>query len=176
MPSFSDFWNRWKDAGDPTPYVLLDCAGFEGGAAALPRNVCSELECLFTGDLAVELADVGPYLGRLDSFDDSVRAIVEDLLRAHLAIVVVVDKQGEEDMTFPMVHRHFRKHNVVYGPSGEPLFFRYYDPRALMEVLPVLEQAQLEAFFGPAQLMVMFAVDGRTAVGFTHVAGALVEQ
>ena len=176
MPSFTELWDSWKDAGDPTPYVLVDCAGLQGGAAALPLSACSQIECLFTGDLADELANVGPYLGRVESFDDSVRATVDELLRAHQGIVVVLGRKVEGEMTFSMLHRHFRKYNVVYGPSGAPLFFRYYDPRALMEVLPVFQKTQVESFFGPAELMVMYGMQSRTVRSFSQIAGELVEH
>ena len=47
------------------PFLLIDCAGLPGGEGQILKDLFSEVECLFTGDLAVELADVGPYLGRL---------------------------------------------------------------------------------------------------------------
>ena len=170
MTSFSELWNGWKNAGDPTPFLLIDCAGFAAGAEALPREACSELECLFTGDLADELANVAPYLGRLQSFDDSVRNTVEELLRSHVAVVVVLDRYAAEEITFSMLHRHFRKHNVVYGPEGEPLFFRYYDPRVLPSVLEVMEPAQLSVFFGPVTRIFLNRLDDEL-VEFQSYAG-----
>ena len=86
MPTLSDMWSQLRQPGRGAPYVLIDCAGVEGGAARLPREVFTEFECLFTGDLAEELEDVAPYLGRLDSLDARSQEVVEDLLARHLGI------------------------------------------------------------------------------------------
>jgi hypothetical protein len=158
MASFGEIWMGLQQAGGAPPYLLVDCAGLEG-AAALPRETFSELDCLFTGDLATELADVAPYLGRIKDYDAEVAAVTEDLLKRHVGMLVVL-RGGDEQQapTFSQVHRHFRKFNVVYDPEGKPLFFRYYDPRVIVEVLSVLEPEQLDAFFGPIESLVL--VDG----------------
>lgn len=151
MTTFSNLWLGLKQNAQPAPYMLIDCAGIEGGEQRIPKQVFAELECLFTGDLADELADVGPYLGRLISLSDEVGAAVKDLLDWQVALLVFLQdaSQAEAEVTFGQLHRHFRKFNVVYGPSGTPMFFRYYDPRVLPNVLAVLEAKQLKAFFGP---------------------------
>jgi hypothetical protein len=158
MASFTDIWFDLQQAGKPTPYLLVDCAGIEGGEARLPKHIFSELECLFTGDLAIELADVGPYLGRLQSFEPEVASAVEDLLSRHVGILVVLEDSPPEQagITFSQLHRHFRKFNVVYGPDGKPLFFRYYDPRAVVDVLKALAAMQLEVFYGPVSTFILF--------------------
>jgi hypothetical protein len=157
MASFDEIWNGLQQAGSAPPYLLMDCAGMEAGAAALPRDSFSEVECLFTGELAHELADVAPYLGRIKAFDAEASAIAEDLLVRHVGMLVL-PRPDEQALSFSQLHRHFRKFNVVYDPEGKPLFFRYYDPRVIVEVLSVLEPAQLDAFFGPVDSLVL--VDG----------------
>jgi len=159
------WWQSARDGNVPLPYMLIDCAGFEGGVDDLPRAAFSELECLFTGDLSEELADVGGYLGRLASWGDGDQAIVIDLLTRQLGVLLTL---GESDAssakagrhasstTFSQLHRHLRKFNVVYGPEGQPLFFRYYDPRALPGVLRVLDGKQLDSFYGPIDSVVVF--------------------
>ena len=145
------------------PYMLIDCAGIDGGEQRIPAQIFSELQSLFTGDLAVELADVGPYLGQLNSWSDAVADVVQDLLDRHVGMLVLL-KDAEPDKAevgFTQLHRHFRKFNVVYDPSGKPLFFRYYDPRALVDVLAVLDAKQLEAFFGPVETLVLSDSDGQ---------------
>lgn len=157
MTSFADIWTGLQQGGRPPAYLLLDCAGIDGGETRIPREVFSELECLFTGDLAIELANVGPYLGRLASYDPHVQAAVESLLGEHVAMLVTLQltADGQADVTFSQLHRHLRKFNVVYDPAGKPLFFRYYDPRVLVDVLQVLGAAQLDAFFGPIETLVL---------------------
>ncbi len=156
MASFKDIWSNLQQAGKPTPYLLIDCAGIPGGEARIPTHIFSELECLFTGDLAVELADVGPYLGRLRSFDSDVASGVEDLLGRHVGTLVVLEDPAPDadELTFSQLHRHFRKFNVVYGPDNKPLFFRYYDPRVLPEVLRVTDATQRTQFFGAVEYLI----------------------
>ena len=156
MTSFADTWGGLQQAGKPTPYLLIDCAGIDGGESRIPHDAFSEIECLFTGDLAIELANVGPYLGRLKSYELQVKAAVEDMLNGQVAILVTLQDaaEGQAEITFSQLHRHFRKFNVVYDPSGKPLFFRYYDPRVLHDVLAVLNSKQLDAFFGPVNSLV----------------------
>ena len=151
MTTFANFWSGLKQTAQAAPYLLIDCAGIEGGEPRIPKSVFAELECLFTGDLADELADVGPYLGRLAELSDEVGAVVKDLLDRQVALLVILQDAArpEDELTFGQLHRHFRKFNVVYGPDGAPLFFRYYDPRVLPDVLGVLDEKQLKAFFGP---------------------------
>lgn len=164
MASFASVWSGLQQAGNPVPYMLIDCAGLDGGEARLPREAFSEIECLFTGDLAIELANVGPYLGRLRSYAPAVQAVAQDLLDKHVGLLVVLQDGGDEhpEVTFSQLHRHFRKFNVVYDPAGKPLFFRYCDPRVLLDVLAVLTAEQLDAFFGPAVSLVLVGDDGES--------------
>ena len=162
MSAFTELWSQLKQPGQPAPYMLIDCAGVEGGAERLPRDIFDEFECLFTGDLAEELEDVAPYLGCLASLGPETQAVVEDLLARHLGILVTLlpPAGSDEPPSFSQVHRHFRKFNVVYGPEGKPLFFRYYDPRVIVDVLKVLDEQQLKAFFGPVDRMLLTQSDG----------------
>ena len=152
MDSLDELWAQLQADDAPLlPFVLLDAAGFERGHAQLPQTILSSLEGLFTGDLAEELADVAPYLGQLASLDAKAKDLLGDLLLRQLAILVQL---GDDAVSFSVLHRHFRKFNVVYGSEGNPLFFRYYDPRVLVDVLNALEPRQRDAFFGPvASLM-----------------------
>lgn len=156
--------------------MLIDCAGIDGGASRIALHAFSEFECLFTGDLAVELANVGPYLGRLRSYAADVQAVALDMLEKHVAMLVVphaADAGGAPVATFSRLHRHFRKFNVVYDPDSKPLFFRYYDPRVLANVLAVLGSEQLEGFFGPVDLFIL-TDPGQQIVRCQRQSGALV--
>ena len=170
MAKFSDIWTQLEQAGGPLPFLLIDCAGLPGGEAQIPKELFSELECLFTGDLADELADVGPYLGRLQSFDPAIASVVEDLLESHVGTMVVVGDPppAAGTLTFSQMHRHFRKFNLVYGPGAEPLFFRYYDPRVVLDVLKVFEPRQIENFFGPVSRFVISGPDKKAVTCFVR--------
>lgn len=174
MASFAATWNSAREAGYPPPFLLLDAAGLEQGAAAIPRESFAEVECLFTGELAEELADVAPYLCRAGSWEGPVEATVQDLLERQLGVLAVLPPAAES-LSFPQVHRHFRKLNVVHGSEGEPMFFRYYDPRVLPDVLQVLEPQQLAGLFGPVEALLLMPEPGRLVRCFRR-GGALVMQ
>jgi len=172
---FSEMWEALRQSGKPPPYVLIDCAGIEGGEQSLPKPIFDELECLFTGDLAEELADVGPYLGRLANYSPETMQAVHALLLAQVGILVVPaakENPLEAPEPFAVLHRHFRKFNVVYEKNGKPLFFRYYDSRIFNMVLSVLTASQLSAFFGTVDHFLVIDDTGRLA-RFKVNAGAL---
>ena len=150
MAKFSYIWEQLEQAGGPLPFLLIDSAGLPGGEEQIPNDLLSDVECLFTGDLAEELADVGPYLGRLASLDGTTRDRVSNLMESSVAILVRLPPATPElpAISFSHIHRHFRKFNMVYGPLGTPLFFRYYDPRVMVSVLSVLGANQLVEFYG----------------------------
>ena len=152
MDSIHPIWAQLQTEAAAPPFLLLDAAGFERGHAQLPRSIFTTLECLFAGDLADELVDVAPYLGQLASLSAEVKDEVGDLLMRQLAMLVL---PSSASIDFASLHRHLRKFNVVYGPAGNPLFFRYYDARVLIDVLNVLEPRQRDDFFGPIGSLVM---------------------
>lgn len=124
----------------------------EGGRASLPDELFSELECLFTGDLGDEVQDVGPYLVRFRSWGEAAGSYMQKAMEQDIGSLVLLAHSGSDaELAFSDVHRHFRKFNIVYGPDARPLFFRYFDPRVLDSVLPILTSEQLQAFFGPVQ-------------------------
>jgi len=178
MNNFAVWWTQLQAGNQPLPYLLIDCAGLEGGLAALPKGLFSELECLFTGELAQELADVGGYLGRLKALDDATRRQLQTWFEQGVALMLLLPEQragqGEEP-NFSALHRHLRKFNVIYSPQGKPLFWRYYDPRTLPEVLETLEGAQLRAFLGPFQALALGGPAGRVRC-FALAGEALTES
>lgn len=101
-----------------------------------------ELRCLFAGDLPPVLASAAPYLVELDP--DSVFV---DVLREHWGDAWGVLFRARADIE--ALRRHFRKLNVVRGPDGQRLFFRYYDPRVLRVYLPTCTADELRQVFGP---------------------------
>lgn len=134
-------------------WALIDASGLERGRAGIDAESFEELECLFTGDLAVELADVAPYLVQVDVHRDDVAGALQALMDSECLVLLV--GPGGRTLSFAELHRHLRKFNVVYAPDGQALFFRYFDARALPGVLEVLDPNQLAAFFGPVSRIIV---------------------
>lgn len=165
MITFKEMWSELQRPGIPMPFLLLDCAGIDGGAAQIPRYIFSEVQCLFVGNLATEMADVAPYLGQLKSLDSDVSRTVENLLSKHVCILVIPNEKPVHgfDMSFSQLYRHFRKLNMVKGPQGNQIYFRYYDPRVIVNVLTAMDEAQVSEFLGPIQSFTV-AASNRTVV------------
>jgi hypothetical protein len=161
MTTFSEVWSSLQQPGKPPPFLLIDCAGIEGGAAQIPRYIFSEIQCLFVGTLATDLADVAPYLGQLQSLNADVVRTVENLMKKNAGILVVPKEKplGGFDLSFSQLYRHFRKCNMVEGPDGEKLFFRYYDPRVLMKIIQVFDATQLDELFGPVSSFFVIGIE-----------------
>ena len=156
MATIQDIWSTLGN-DEHRPYVLLDVAGLERGYDQLPKAAFATIECLFTGDLGDELRDVAPYLARITSRDNAVRDALGALMAEKVATLVELTQPGE--VTFAQLHRHFRKHNLVYNIEGDPRFFRYHDPRLLIGTLAAFDAAQRANFFGPVSRFTLHTDD-----------------
>ncbi|MEA3643452.1 MAG: DUF4123 domain-containing protein, partial [Lamprobacter sp.] len=99
--------------------------------------------CLLPGEMDAELAQVAPYLVDLDDELTAVDWLLSEGWGQHWGIFLITQA------SFRTVRQHARAQLRVYGPDGEPLFFRYYDPRVLRVFLPTCQAHELVDFFGP---------------------------
>lgn len=123
-------------------YVILD------GAAVpdLPLKIY-EMQphsvCLYRGELEPDIAEVAPYLVELfpdTTFTDWL--LSEGLGGKNRGIF------ARSPFSLTEVRKHFRKFLTVYDEAGNPLLFRYYDPRVLVKFLPTCDKENLDALFG----------------------------
>jgi hypothetical protein len=122
-------------------------------------------ESLMGDYLEPDLAEVAPYaveLARGSAFTDW---LLSNMWGRHWGILA----RGPED--FATVARRFRGLFIVRGPEQEPLYFRFYDPRALRMVAPVCTPEQIAGIFGgtreiwlegtqPGTVSILTAADG----------------
>ena len=99
-------------------------------------------ECLFSGALDPEVEAVAPQLVALteneDDFDWAFDSYIENN-----ALVFIVSSFDLVD-----VRRHMRKLALAEMPDGAVVFFRYYDPRTLLQILPMATDEQASKFYG----------------------------
>lgn len=129
-----------------------------------------EYECLRRGQLKPDLAEVAPYLVRLEKGSTFTAWVLEEGWGKHWGIFAVAVSTPIE------MRRHFRTLTMVYDPEGRLLLFRFYDPRVLRKFLPTCNAAELQAMFGPVTCFWAEAEDPGTALRFQLSAGKLVEQ
>ena len=129
---------------DERVYMVFDGASCPGLVPALYEQHNPRFECLYRGELTPDMAQVAPYIAQLEP-DTPFATWALSGWGAHWGILAVAA------LPFNQMRLHFRKLNVVNGPDGNPLLFRYYDPRALRVVAPTCNVAQLRELFGPVR-------------------------
>lgn len=129
---------------DGDAYAVLDGCS----AADLPqrlRAADAEFWCLLSDGLDPVLTDCAPYLVRLRP---DAAAVIE-LLRAdwgrHSGIALCAPK-GSEGWS---LREHLRGSLRIPGPGGRTQLFRFYDPRVLRALLPVMAPERRSAFLAP---------------------------
>lgn len=147
-------------------YAVLDGASVED---LLPKlyDLRPEFVCLYPGELEPDMAEVAPYLVRLDPGSAFADWVVREGWGRHWGVFAASDAGMRE------VRHHFRTFTTVHGPDGKPLLFRYYDPRVLRLFLPTCTAEELRVFFGPVGRYLLEGEDPQTLLSFELDGGAL---
>jgi hypothetical protein len=147
-------------------YAVLDGASVE---ELLPKlyDLEPEFECLYRGELEPDMAEVAPYLVRLEPETEFAGWVVGEGWGRHWGVFVVTEADLRE------AHKHFRSFMTVYDPAGKPMLFRYYDPRVLRVYLPTCNAEELRTVFGPVSCYLLEGEDPNTLIRFRLDGGAL---
>lgn len=145
-------------------FALVDAARDPGIYDALLAPGV-EVRCLYTEALPEPLARAAPYIVDLDRSEHFTERFRQAWGRSW---GVLVRSSADLDT----LRRHFKSLNVVRGPDGQRLLFRYYDPRVLRVYLPTCTRDELAQVFGPVRALVTEGED-RGALGFTFDGQAL---
>jgi hypothetical protein len=132
--------------GDPGTdvFAVLDGASVPGLVQKL-YALKPEYECLYRGELAPDMAEVAPYLVRLDERSEMTEWILGEGWGKHWGIFAL----AQADLH--AMRQHFRRFLVVHDEAGKPMYFRFYDPRVLRQYLPTCNGQELTALFGPVE-------------------------
>lgn len=149
-------------------YMIVDAARDPGlYPGLLAREEEADMRSLYQGDTASELAEVAPYLVRLARGSAVADWLVGEGWGRGWGILVQAD--GDIDA----VRRHFRKFTIVNGEGGAAYLFRFYDPAVLGGFLPISDEAQRAALFGPGIRFMMEDAGADALVLFESVNGDL---
>lgn len=122
-------------------YVVLD-----GASVADLRMKLYEMPmpnfCLYRGELEPDMAEVAPYLIHLAPDVPFTNWLLKEGWGRHWGIFAHCVQNITE------MRKHFRRFLTVHDETGNPLLFRYYDPRVLQLFLPTCDQNQLGTMFG----------------------------
>jgi hypothetical protein len=127
-----------------------------------------EQRCLYRGELSADLATAAPYLVHLDPDGTFLRWLIETGWGDSWGIFVVAASAIDE------LRRHFRKFLMVHTEAGQPLYFRFYDPRVLRVYLPTCTPDELRTVFGPVARYSLETEDGQGVANFICSSGSLV--
>ncbi len=142
----------WSRTPDPV-FAVLDGAR---DPAVVPALRGLQRWCLFSGNLAPELAAAAPYLAALDRRSEETAALLARAWGKSWGILVA-SPAGPEAL-----RRHLRRFLRVLDPRGKTVYFRYYDPRVLRVYLPVCDVDELRVFFGPVSRFIVEDKDPST--------------
>lgn len=166
---FPDRASGWKETVPLTTYAVLDGASVRNLLDELYANDGRpEFVCLFRGDLEPDIAEVAPYLVRLEAGSAFTDWLLANCWGNHFGIFV------RSTAGIELLRRHFRKFLRVKSPEGKVLYFRYYDPRVLKVYLPTCVGAETETLFGPIQCYVAEDENTSQALVFTVKEGRVV--
>lgn len=99
-------------------------------------------ECLYRGELSDEMIHVAPYLVNLLPENEFTDWMLEGCWGRHWGIF------AQSPVSMTGMQKHFRVLLTVYDEDGQPLLFRYYDPRVLPPYLLTCNQEELDIIFG----------------------------
>jgi Domain of unknown function (DUF4123) len=126
---------------DTRLYGVVDAAQ-DVELALTARLMGHRIHTLFSGDLALSLAHVGPCLVELRDPCAYVGKWTESIgMSAGILLETSADLQT--------LGKHLRTIFVVTDEEAQEYFFRFYDPRVLRAFLPTCTANELREFFGP---------------------------
>lgn len=143
-------------------YAVLDGCMVKQLPTRLHQSGC-EYSCLFSGRLDPALEAAAPYLVRLDPHAAFTHSVLREGWNDHWGIVLLAPVQTD----LYAVRHHLRRFLRVTGPGGQPMFFRFYDPRAFRVTVPGMRRADYREFIGP---LLGIYTEGRSADTLLHFA------
>jgi len=149
-------------------FAVLDGASVPRLLERLYTVGAPEWECLYRGKLEPDMAHVAPYLVRLEAGHRFSDWVLSNGWGNHWGIFATSEAQLFH------LRQHFRRFLRVYSPEGQPLYFRYYDPRVLRTYLPTCNAQELIELFGTViTSYVMDDEDGTNMLRFSNDSGKL---
>lgn len=141
LPQFAQVLAALRTAENP--YAVLDTAR-DDTILTLLKEAPDETQSLYDGTKGDALAEVAPYLVRLDRQGWLLDALVSQGWGQSWGIYL------DCPLSFKELRRHLRRFLRVQQEGSPDLFyFRFYDPRVLRIFLPTCTAEQLDLFYGP---------------------------
>lgn len=125
-------------------YCVLDGAKVENLPMRLhetrPPNYC-----LFRGELTPDVVHLAPYLVNLMPNNRFTDWVLDESFGKNWGIFAHCRYSITE------MRRHFRSLVQVHDENGNPLIFRFYDPRVFRNFIPTCELDEVQTLFGKVE-------------------------
>jgi hypothetical protein len=148
-------------------YAVLDGGSIPDLLDKLYGDRRPEFECLYEGEIKPDLAEVAPYLVRLESKSEFTEWVIQEGWGNHWGVFAVAP------VDLRAMRHHLRHFLIVHGSDGKSFYFRFYDPRVLRPYLPSCNSGELTEFFGPVKTWVLEAEDPAILLRFNQKDGKL---
>ncbi len=125
--------------------------------------------CLIPGELTDDVIHTAPYVVGLLPNHDFSSWVLEENFGKNRGIFSHCRHSLTE------MRRHFRALMFVHDEHGQPLIFRFYDPRVIRTFLPTCEPDELETFFGKVDSYFVESDDKQSLFGYSIEGGKLKE-
>ncbi len=145
-------------------YALIDGASVPNILASLAELNTPGL-CLQRGELSFEEALTAAYLLELTPGSKALSWFLQGWGQ-HRGVLVLAD------IDIASLRDHFRRFLIVYDECGQPMKFRFYDPRVLRSFLQICSDKQYHLLFESVdQLLVESATAGQIMRFFPALSG-----
>ena len=156
----------WPDDIDPSlrcVYAVLDGARDQ---RIVPMISNSQLphDCLYYPPLSNALYAAAPHIVELKPQAEFTRQLIEEGWGKSWGIFMIT----EGFVNLATVRHQCRKLNVVLGPKGERLLFRYYDPRIMRKYLPRCNHDEVNRVFGLVKEIIVEGKQNGVLHSFQH--------
>lgn len=148
---------------DRRVYAILDGARDER-IEPMVSSCKQPHECLYNEPLTDNMRAAAPHIVELDSDAEFTQQLITLGWGQSWGIFLVT----YPPVTLTTVRKNFRKINIVQEPSGEMVFFRYYDPRVMRTYLPTCTPDEVQFVFGPVKEILMEGEDASKLQCFIH--------
>lgn len=125
--------------------------------------------CLYRGELSDEMIHVAPYLVPLQIGTQFSEWLLTECWGKHWGIF------AQSPVSPETMRKHCRSLLTVNDDTGNPMLFRYYDPRVLAPFLLTCAIDELEFVFGPVKYYFAESFDQSELIRMNLADGSLVE-
>ena len=125
--------------------------------------------CLFRGELEPDMASVAPYLVSLLPGTPFTDWVLKESFGKHWGIFL------QSKYSIKEMRGHLRGNITVFNEEGNPMIFRYYDPRVITKYLPTCTGEELNEFFGVVDMFYAELPDNSSLMSYKVENGKLKE-